>query len=166
MTKLVDPPRATIRGERWSDFLEELLVRGQLDDPEKQNAETRPAGLTPVRQPFHILIVDDDVSIRTTLTAFLEDEGYSVDAAINGAEALECVARQRPSLILLDMRMPVMDGWAFAGALRARGIAVPLVVMTAARDARRWAEEIGATAYVAKPFDLPELLNKLADLCA
>jgi CheY-like chemotaxis protein len=113
--------------------------------------------------PFHILIVDDDVSIRTALVAFLEDEGYSVEAATNGAEALRCIARRRPTLVLLDMRMPIMDGWDFAAELRARGLDIPLVVMTAARDARRWAEEISATAYVAKPFDLAELLSKLDD---
>jgi len=56
------------------------------------------------------------------------------------------------------MRMPVLDGWGFARELAARGVKVPIVVMTAAQDARRWAEEIGAEGYVAKPFDLTDLL--------
>jgi CheY-like chemotaxis protein len=150
----------------WSYVLSEFVVQGQLGDPVGQDAESEPAGIMPARPPFHILVVDDDVPIRTALVTFLEDEGYSVESATNGAEALQRIARQRPTLVLLDMRMPVMDGWEFAAALRASGIDVPLVVMTAARDARRWAEEIGATAYVAKPFDLPELLSKLDELCS
>jgi len=52
----------------------------------------------------------------------------------------------------------VLDGWGFVQALRERGLEVPLLVMTAAQDARRWAHEVGATGFVAKPFDLHELL--------
>jgi DNA-binding response OmpR family regulator len=64
-----------------------------------------------------------------------------------------------PSVILLDMRMPVLDGWGFAERLRERRLPYPIVVMTAAESARRWAEEIGADAYIAKPFDVNELLQ-------
>lgn len=64
-----------------------------------------------------------------------------------------------PALVLLDMRMPRLDGWGFARALRERGRTPPIVVMTAARDARRWADEIGARGYLAKPFELGELLE-------
>jgi CheY-like chemotaxis protein len=106
-----------------------------------------------------ILIVDDDPSIRATVTEILEFEGYPVEAAANGAEALRSIERSRPSLVLLDMRMPVLDGWGFARALRERGMRLPILVMTAAQNARAWAEEIGADGFVAKPFDLPELLD-------
>ena len=68
-------------------------------------------------------------------------------------------SRQRPRLVLLDMRMPVLDGWGFASALRERGLALPVVVMTAAADASRWADEIGAIGVVAKPFGVAELVN-------
>jgi two-component system chemotaxis response regulator CheY len=66
--------------------------------------------------------------------------------------------RVKPALILLDMRMPVLDGWEFARILKEQGITVPVLVMTAARDARRWAQEIGAQGYIAKPFHLPDLV--------
>ena len=79
--------------------------------------------------------------------------------AENGAEALAVVDGEE--LILLDMRMPVVDGWAFAKQFRASGKRVPIVVMTAAENARRWAEEIGATGYIAKPFDVNELLQTI-----
>jgi DNA-binding response OmpR family regulator len=52
----------------------------------------------------------------------------------------------------------VLDGWGFARAVRDRGVRLPIVVMTAAQDARRWAEEIGAQGYLAKPFEMPDLL--------
>lgn len=111
-----------------------------------------------------ILVVDDDHTIRTTVADILSLEGYPVEVATNGAEALTIVERVRPSLILLDMRMPVLDGWGFGRALRERGIDVPILVMTAAVNARRWAEEIGADGYLAKPFELAELLDAVERL--
>ena len=106
-----------------------------------------------------ILVVDDDPSILAVVAQILHFEGYPVQTATDGAEALAAVDEQRPSLVLLDMRMPVLDGWGFARALATRGEALPIVVMTAAQDARRWADEIGAAGYLAKPFELPDLLD-------
>jgi CheY-like chemotaxis protein len=111
-----------------------------------------------------ILVVDDDPSIRTTVSEILAMEGYPVETAADGAEALQAVERAQPALVLLDMRMPVMDGWGFARALRDRGLHLPILVMTAAQNARRWAEEIGADGYLAKPFDLLDLLNAVEQL--
>ena len=105
-----------------------------------------------------VLVVDDDTSILDTVTAILSGEGYEVVSAASGQEALAAVARKQPLVILLDMRMPIMDGWAVARALRERGISVPIVVMTAAESAKRWADEVGAEGYLAKPFGLDELL--------
>ena len=105
-----------------------------------------------------VLVVDDDPAILQTVSEILEFEGYPVGTAVNGAEALRAVEESPPSMVLLDMRMPVLDGWGFARELAARGVKVPIVVMTAAQDARRWAEEIGAEGFVAKPFDLIDLL--------
>ena len=113
-----------------------------------------------------ILVIDDDPSILTTISEVLDLEGYPVQTATNGAEALRAVERARPSLILLDMRMPVLDGWGFARALQERGVKLPILVMTAAQNARRWAEEIGADGHIAKPFDLPDLLDAVERLRA
>lgn len=98
----------------------------------------------------------------STVEAVLLEEGYEVSTASNGQEALAEVQRDLPSLVLLDMCMPVMDGWRFAEEVRQHGIDVPIVVMTAAQDARRWASEIGAEGYVAKPFDIEDLLTAVA----
>lgn len=106
-----------------------------------------------------VLIVDDEPDIRATVSAMLEIEGYRVDEAINGADALRVLEDRTPDLILLDMRMPVLDGWGFANELRQRGHRTPIVVMTAARDAARWASEIAASAFVAKPFGFDDLIS-------
>ncbi|HEV8229502.1 MAG TPA: response regulator [Candidatus Limnocylindria bacterium] len=111
------------------------------------------------RKRESILVVDDDTSILDTVSSILTQEGYSVVSAASGEEALAAIDREPPSLILLDMRMPVMDGWAVARALRDRGVAVPIVVMTAAESAKRWADEIQAEGYLAKPFGLDDLLS-------
>ena len=105
-----------------------------------------------------ILVVEDDTSILDMVMQILRSEGYPVVGAKNGAEGLVECDRRAPSLILLDMRMPRMDGWEFAAALRARGIASPVVVMTAADNAKRWADEVGADGYVVKPFEFLDLL--------
>jgi DNA-binding response OmpR family regulator len=110
------------------------------------------------RQQRPILVVDDDRSILETMTDLLQGEGFEVLTAVDGLDALEVMRRSSASFILLDMRMPRMDGWQFAQTVRERGWRIPIIVMTAASDAQRWAKEIGADAYIAKPFDIEELL--------
>jgi len=106
-----------------------------------------------------ILVVDDDDAIRDFVREALEFEGYPVETVSDGAEALAAIERERPSLMLLDMRMPVLDGWGVVEALRQREIRLPVVVMTAAQDARRWAQEVGAAAHLAKPFEIDDLFG-------
>lgn len=98
--------------------------------------------------------------LRELLTA----EGYDVHVARDGLEALAALERIRPSVILLDMRMPRMDGWRFAEEVRRRGVDVPIVVMTAAQSARRWADEIHADDHIAKPFNIDDVLLKVGRL--
>ncbi|GAB4204497.1 MAG: hypothetical protein OHK0022_29730 [Roseiflexaceae bacterium] len=105
-----------------------------------------------------ILVIDDDLAILATVSDILADEGYLIYTATNGAEGLAALATIEPDLILLDMRMPVLDGWGFAQQLREQGISIPIVVMTATQDARRWAQEIGTSHVLAKPFDLMDLI--------
>jgi len=112
-----------------------------------------------------ILAVDDDPSILDLLTDILTGEGYRVLPAQNGAEALRVLEGDRPCLVLLDMRMPTLDGWGFASAMRDRGLKLPVVVVTAAENARAWAQEIGADAYLAKPFQLKDLLRVVERFC-
>ncbi len=107
-----------------------------------------------------ILVVDDDPAIRELIEQALGDEGYAVLTAEHGAAALQIVASTTPAVILLDMRMPVMDGWTFARHYRAAyQPAAPIVVCTAARDAGERAAQIGADGTLAKPFRLDDLLD-------
>lgn len=113
-----------------------------------------------------VLVVDDDPAIRRIVAEILSLEEYAVETAPNGAEALRAVEQERPELVLLDMRMPVLDGWGFVQALRDREIEVPILVMTAAQDSAHWAAEVGAAGYLAKPFEMSELLDAVERLCA
>jgi two-component system, chemotaxis family, chemotaxis protein CheY len=106
-----------------------------------------------------VLVVDDDASIRDMVSNILQFEGYAVATACNGLEALHVFEQTRPEVVLLDMRMPVLDGWGFARELRARGEEAHIVVMTAAQDAQRWADEVHAGGCLAKPFELEDLLS-------
>lgn len=111
-----------------------------------------------------VLIVDDDPDLLELEGEALATAGYRVAKAHDGADALQRIAEERPQLILLDMRMPVMDGWAFARALREQyGRGIPIVVVTAAEDSKLRADEIGAEAHLGKPFDLAALYETVAD---
>ena len=116
----------------------------------------RPSSVTHAR----VLVVDDDPRIRDMLGGFLHDEGYGVRDAANGAEALALSQSWRPDLIILDLMMPVMNGWQFVEAYGDQpGEHAPIVVITAAGPgAIKSAEHLGAiSAVLAKPLDLDEL---------
>jgi two-component system chemotaxis response regulator CheY len=115
--------------------------------------------------PPLVLVVDDDPDILEAICDILEGEGYRVARARHGEEALARVEEQRPDVILLDLMMPVMDGVAFAQALRQRPAYrdVPVVVISADGNPQR-AAAVGAVGYLAKPFDIDALLSQVAGL--
>lgn len=107
-----------------------------------------------------VMLVEDDDDVRVALAGVLQDEGFTVDEARHGREALERLGRSElPSLILLDLMMPVMDGWAFRAAQRAdtRLAKIPVVVLTALPDAHL--PPLDATEVLRKPLDVPRLLD-------
>lgn len=108
-----------------------------------------------------LLIVEDDEDILFVLTDFFESHGYKVLTALNGLLALELLEKNEfPNLVLLDMMMPIMNGWQFRDEFVARyDNECPIIVMTAAADAKKRSEEIGAAAWVAKPFNLDNILK-------
>lgn len=107
-----------------------------------------------------ILVVDDDEAIRAFVQLALEDTGYEVIVAADGLDALEATRNYRPGLILLDMRMPRMNGWEFAEAYRRqRSPRAPILIMTAGRDAT--CSEVGAAGCLGKPFDLDQLISSV-----
>jgi len=109
-----------------------------------------------------VLVVDDDPDILQTLALCLSTEGYEVLMASNGQEALDVLRRQKPACILLDLMMPVMDGWQFVAELEHRGRRdVPLLILSADRAVQGHAQQLRASAHLAKPFDLDDLLGKV-----
>lgn len=110
-----------------------------------------------------VLVVDDDEGLLEAIHDLLEMEGYSVVVAHNGVEALEILETLRPAVILLDLRMPRMNGATFAREVHQRGNlqSLYIIVMTANLDAQKTVAAIGANDFIAKPFDVDELLGKI-----
>ena len=115
--------------------------------------------------PRRILVVDDDAGVRVVLTTALEREGYAVSGAADGEDALRLIAAELPALIVLDLQMPGLSGWDVAEALREGGVDVPILALSASSDVGAAAEEIGAAGWVAKPFNVLDLLEKVARVC-
>jgi CheY-like chemotaxis protein len=109
-----------------------------------------------------ILLVDDDALIRDLLASVLEEEGYEVVEAQDGEEALIQLQRIKPALILLDLQMPRMNGWAFIKHAKAEGLSVPIVVMSAVLYLASEAQKLGAVDCLDKPFELKDLIDKVA----
>jgi CheY-like chemotaxis protein len=114
-------------------------------------------------EPMDILIVDDEPDLAEVIRSVLETEGYTCRVASDGRHAIEEVARARPRLVLMDMLMPIMNGWECARELRASyGPGLAIVVMTAAEHARARADAALADEVLTKPFELDELFRVVA----
>ena len=113
-----------------------------------------------------ILVVDDDDALCETLAELLEMEGYTVQTAGDGVRALYLTTQTPPNLVLLDMRMPVLDGWGFMQEMRKWGLDVPVLLMTASEDMAYAADVFSPDGFVGKPFQLDELLPAIERLCA
>jgi DNA-binding NtrC family response regulator len=114
--------------------------------------------------PSYILIVDDDRPVRDAVAMALESEGYRVQTAEHGEAALTILAVAQPSLILLDLRMPTMDGWQVKALLEAQAPGVPVVVMSGVARMQALAERRTAAGYLQKPFGIDELLDLVRPL--
>ena len=109
-----------------------------------------------------VLLVDDELSIRRTITTLLRSRGYSVTAAATGAEALDLFDQTRPDLVIVDLGLPDIDGARVCERLRAR-TKVPIVVLSVRGDERSKVDALdaGADDYVTKPFSPEELLARI-----
>ncbi len=107
-----------------------------------------------------ILVVDDDCDVRDTVAAVLDGEGYRVACAENGAQALAMLHGPKPSVIVLDLMMPVMSGWELLQIFRADAelCRIPVIVLSALRAP-------GEMAHLAKPVSLEELVRTLDRVC-
>lgn len=112
-----------------------------------------------------VLVADDDPEMVSIIDEALTYKGYRVATARNGKEALERVEEEAPQVILLDMKMPVMDGWAFTRVLRERhGRTIPIVVITAMEDCQLRSDELGAEGELGKPFNMQQLFEAVEDM--
>jgi DNA-binding response OmpR family regulator len=112
-------------------------------------------------------VVEDEPDLVWLLRFNLESEGYRTFVARNGEAALELLRREHPDLMLLDLMMPVMDGWALLDELEAGGGHRPRVIVVSARtaqDDRVRAARYGVDGFVPKPFDIDELLGMIRAL--
>ena len=106
-----------------------------------------------------LLLVEDDPQLRGMMATLLEGEGYPVAVAADGLDAIRYLQAHRPSLVILDMNLPYVDGDEVGARVRARySQSVPILVVTGNRRGAEMADALGA-AYVAKPFDVDELLT-------
>lgn len=121
-----------------------------------------------MHEPAKILIVDDEPHIRRILQFLLEQAGYQVVVAADGRQALDLMAAQRPDLVLLDVMMPHLDGFAVLESLRKDrdGQCTPVIMLTARGESadRVRGLRVGANDYLGKPFDRDELLARVANL--
>ncbi len=107
-----------------------------------------------------ILVDDDDDDVRRIVLETLEAEGWVVLAAPDGQQAIEQAVWQAPALVVLDVTLPVLDGYGVAGALRAaHGARLPILEMSGDGQVASKAQRIGAFAYLRKPFDLDDLVT-------
>jgi CheY-like chemotaxis protein len=116
-----------------------------------------------VKRPGDVLVVDDDRDIREVVVGVLEQAGYACRSAANGRDALVQIAAARPALVLLDMQMPVMNGWDCAREIRAiYGRALPIIASTAVRQPTARREPVEIDAVLGKPYPLEDLLARVA----
>ena len=112
----------------------------------------------------HVLIVDDDPGVRSSLAAVLKSEGFEVEEAGDGAEAVARATNHAPDLVLLDLNMTRMDGWtAFTQLDRVRPL-VPVIVITARPNQYEQAVQLGVDAFMEKPLNFPVLLRAIHKL--
>ena len=112
--------------------------------------------------PKKILIVEDEANIRELLRLYLEREGYIVLEAENGVEGIKLWKSEKPDMLLLDVMMPVMDGWTVCKEIRAESD-VPIIMLTAKGETadRVSGLEMGADDYIVKPLEMPEVIARV-----
>jgi chemotaxis protein histidine kinase CheA/ActR/RegA family two-component response regulator len=118
----------------------------------------------------YVLVVDDSPSVRRVVSNMLKSNGWEVQVARDGVEALEVIARERPAAVLLDIEMPRMDGYELMATIRSQEQykGLPLVVLTsrAASKHHQRAMQLGADAYIVKPYEPEQLIGTVANLVA
>jgi CheY-like chemotaxis protein len=113
-----------------------------------------------------ILIVEDDIAIRELLVEIFESEGYKVESGANGSDGIKSLERETPDVILMDMLMPVMDGFTFRKETlkKPEWGNIPLLAMSAQDQENDKLESFGITHFIQKPLELEHLLSQVKQL--
>ena len=159
--------------DRLRDFRLKGLSLSQIADQlgaAREEFASPPAwsGIAPAADPEHppkVLIVDDETEARTALGEFLRGQGYAICEAVDGEEALAKTFTEKPDVLLLDLRLPKLDGYQVCQTLKGNPItsAIPIIMVTALNTTPQKVKgiEYGADDYVTKPFDLEELFARI-----
>jgi DNA-binding response OmpR family regulator len=114
--------------------------------------------------PKRILIVDDDHSILESLGKLLHGEGYEIELADDGQKAIEKLLSEHVDLLLLDLGLPMKDGWVTLSCLGEVNVRLPVIIITGRSNQHELAEKAGADALMEKPLDVPRLLRTVDHL--
>ena len=120
------------------------------------------------RRQVHILVVDDELDNRNVLEVMLKSEGYVIESAASGAEAMALMAQRAPDLVLLDVLMPGMGGYELAYKIKSNSVTKnsPVIMVTALddREAKMFGLSAGAEDFLSKPIDRAELCTRVRNL--
>lgn len=119
-----------------------------------------------LRDRLSVLVVEDDADYAALLATLLRREGCSATVAPDGYYALQRLSADKPDLIVLDLRLPVLDGYELLAEIRAHYPKMPIVVVSGAEDAKRRGLESGADAVLAKPLDINDFLGTVGSVVA
>ena len=145
-----------------ADQLTDVREEFKVEIPTMQSA---PQPVRPANQPTKVLIVDDEAELRGNIAEFLQESGYSTCEACDGEEALTKAFTEKPDLILLDLRLPKVDGYQVCQTLKGNPVTsvIPIIMITAlvATPQKVKGIEYGADDYIGKPFDLEEMMARI-----
>ncbi|HEX5938970.1 MAG TPA: response regulator [Dehalococcoidia bacterium] len=122
----------------------------------RETAEAKPGALT-------VLVVEDDERIQRLVELVLRGEGYCVLQASDGRRALELLDREKPDLVILDLMLPLLDGWTLREKMRQQPATaeIPVILMSAVRNLRETARQLQVADYLSKPFEIDDLVRSV-----
>ena len=154
-----------VRGMSLSQIADQLAIARQEAMGGGFTSTGAPTAQRNPDQPMRILIVDDEEEVRASMREYLESNGYAIVEAADGEEALAKAFTEKPDLLLLDLRLPKVDGYQVCQTLKGNPITsvIPIIMVTALNATPQKVKgiEYGADDYIEKPFDLEELLARI-----
>ena len=154
-----------LKGLSLSQIADQLAIARQESMGGGVAATSRTAAQRDPDQPMRILIVDDEEEVRASIREYLESNGFAIVEAADGEEALAKAFTEKPDLLLLDLRLPKVDGYQVCQTLKGNPITsvIPIIMVTALNATPQKVKgiEYGADDYIEKPFDLEELLARI-----